>query len=243
MNPTQASLSEPPNTPAGAGAGCVTPSTLLLLFIIRLFIAWAEGAAASIRQRAETADINDLLREFGTTDTALILERITHGLQRLRALEAKVLRHATGLGSDPLLTSTAAAASARSPSAPQPPSRTPQHVHLLPTARTLGRRTAVPNRATGPPPPPTQPEPTVTGPVHPLTPRGMGGPVVPIPQPPLILPQMHADARRWTERAQSSWATRWISRRGLPKSSNRHKCSLLCDRKPCLTHFMRQAFS
>ena len=181
--PAHASLSAPPTTPAGAEAGCATPSTLLLLFIIRLLIAWAERAATSIRQRTETADISDLLRDFGTTDTALILERITVGLQRLRALEAKVLRHAAGLGSDPLLTSTPAAASARSPSAPQRPSRAPQAVHLLPTACTLGRRTAAPIGATGPPPPPTQPEPTVTGPLHPLTPRGMGGPVVPIPQP------------------------------------------------------------
>jgi hypothetical protein len=179
----QASLSARPTTPAGAEAGCATPSTLLLLFIIRLFIAWAEDVAASIRERIATADISDLLREFGTTDTALLLQRINHGLQRLRALEAKVLRHAAGLGSDPLLTSRAAA-SARSPSAPPPPGRSPQAVHLLPTARTLGRRAALPNRATGPPPPPTQPEPTATGPVHPLTPRGMGGPVVPIPQQP-----------------------------------------------------------
>src|SRR5579863_4373760 len=36
-----------------------------------------------------------------------------------------------------------------------------------------------------------------------------------------------ANSHRWTERAQSSWATRWISRRGLPKFSNRHKCSRL----------------
>jgi hypothetical protein len=176
----QSSLSAPPTTPAGAKAGCATPSTLLLLFIIRLLIAWAEGAAESIRYRTEIADISDLLRHFGTTDTALILERITRGLQRLRALEATVLRHAPGLGSDPLLTSSAAAASARSPSAHQPPSRTPQVVHFLPTARTPGRRTATPNRATGPPFP-TQPEPTATGPVHPLAPRGMAGPVVPIP--------------------------------------------------------------
>ena len=186
--PAQASLSALPTTPAGAKAGCATPSALLLLVIIRLLIAWAEGAAASIRQRTETADVSDLLRDFGTTDTALMLERITHGLQRLRALEAKVLRHAAGLGSDPLLTSRAAAGPARSPSAPQPPSRTPQVVHLLPSVRTPGRRTAAPNRATGPPRSRTQPKPTATGPVHPLTPRGMAGPVVSTPPPPAISP-------------------------------------------------------
>jgi hypothetical protein len=158
--PAQASLSSPTPAPTGAKAGCATPSTLLLLFIIRLLITWAEGVAASLRQRTEAADLSDLLCDFGTTDTALILERITHGLQRLRALEAKILRGTTGLNTDPLLTRRAAAASARSRSAPQPPSRAPQDVHLLP-APALKRRTAAPVRATGPPRPqlsPSQPQ-------------------------------------------------------------------------------------
>src|SRR5215467_11390958 len=151
----KASLSHSPTAPAGAMAGC-TPSTRLLLCIIRLFIAWAEGAVASLRQRTETAALAELMRAYGTTDTALIMQRVTHVLERLRALEAKVL-HSAGLHTDPQLEpSAAAASSARSPSAPQPP----QQAHLLPAARAFQRRTAAPVRATGPPRPkrsPSQP--------------------------------------------------------------------------------------
>ena len=66
------------------------PSNLLLLFIVRLIILWAEGLAASLRQRTETTDLTEVTRAFGTTDIALILERITTGLQRLHALEDKI---------------------------------------------------------------------------------------------------------------------------------------------------------
>ena len=156
----QASLSSPTTAPTGAMAGCATPSTLLLLFIIRLLIAWAEGVAASLRERTETADLTGLVRAFGTTDTALILQRFTHGLQRLRALEAEVLRGPPGLDADPQLESSTATASARSPSASQPRGLTPAVVHLLP-APALTQRTATAVRATGPPRPqlsPSQPQ-------------------------------------------------------------------------------------
>jgi hypothetical protein len=101
-----------------------------------------------------------LVRAFGTTDTALILQRFTHGLQRLRALEAEVLRGPPGLDADPQLESSTAAASARAPSAPQPRGTTTHHVHILP-APTHRSRTAAPVRATGPPYPqlsPSQPQ-------------------------------------------------------------------------------------
>ena len=156
----QASLSSSKTAPTGAEAGCATPATLLLLFIIRLLIAWAEGVAASLRERTETADRTDLLRAFGTTDTALILQRFTLGLQRLRALEAEVLRGPPGLNADPQPESSTATASARSPSASQPPGLTPAVVHLLP-APALTQRTAAAVRATGPPRPqlsPSQPQ-------------------------------------------------------------------------------------
>src|SRR5215470_3870923 len=130
----KASLSSSPSAPTGAMAGC-TPSTLLLLCIIRLLIAWAEGAAASLRQRTETAALADLMRAYGTTDTALIMQRVTHVLQRLRALETRVL-HSVGLHTDPQLEPSAAAASAS-----QPPGLTPQDRPLLPVSA-LKRRTA-----------------------------------------------------------------------------------------------------
>jgi hypothetical protein len=90
------------------------------------------------------------MRTFGTTDTALILERLTVGLQRLRALEAEVLRGPANVARDPQREPMGAASSPRFPSAPQPPSLTPEDLHLLP-ALTPERRTAAPVRATGPP--------------------------------------------------------------------------------------------
>src|SRR5215467_13815948 len=121
----KASLSSSPTAPTGAMAGC-TPSTRLLLCIIRLLIAWAEGAATSLRQRTETTDLAELMRAYGTTDTALIMQRVSYVLLRLRALEAKVL-HSAGLHTDPQLGPSAAAASSpRSPSASQPLDLAPQ---------------------------------------------------------------------------------------------------------------------
>ena len=177
-----ASLSSPTAAPTGAQADWAAPSTLLLLFIIRMLILWAEGVATSLRQRTETTDLPDLMRAFGTTDTALILERFTCGLQRLRALEAEVLAGPPDLSRDPQRKPMGAASSPRIPSAPQPPGPTPEDVHLLP-ALTPDRRAAAPVRATGPPCTPSQSEKAPTGPNHPLTPRGMVGPAMPIPRP------------------------------------------------------------
>jgi hypothetical protein len=160
-----ASLSSPTAAPAGAKADWATPSTLLLLFIIRMLILWAEGVATSLRQRTETTDLTDLQRAFGTTDTALILARFTHGLQRLRALEAEVLAGPPNPTTDPQRTPTGAVASPRNPSAPEPPTLTPPSVPGL----TPERRTAPPVRATGPPHTPSQSGKVPTGPVHPLT--------------------------------------------------------------------------
>jgi hypothetical protein len=153
-------------------ADYATPSTLLLLFIIRMLILWAEGVATSLRQRTETTDLPDLMRAFGTTDTALILARFTYGLQRLRALEAEILAGPPNLATDKQRNPTAAAATPRIPSAPKPPTLTPP---IVPRPA-LERRTAPPVRATGPPRPPSQSEKPPTGPNHPLTPEGHGRP-------------------------------------------------------------------
>ena len=148
--PAQASLSSSTTAPTGAEAGCATPATLLLLFIIRMLILWAEGVVTSLRQRTETTDLPDLMRAFGTTDTALLLARFTVGLQRLRALEAEVLAGPPNPTTDPQRAPTGAVASPRIPSAPEPPTLTPPAIPGL----ALRRRTAPPVRATGPPRPP-----------------------------------------------------------------------------------------
>ena len=167
-----ASLSSPTAAPTGAEAYSATPSALLLLFIIRMFILWAEGVAASLRQRTETTDLTGLMRAFGTTDTALLLARFTVGLQRLRVLEAEILAGPPNPNTDKQLASRATAASPRIPSAPEPSTPTPPAVpRPMPE-----RRTAPPVRATGPPRPPSQSEKPPTGPNHPLPPEGHGGP-------------------------------------------------------------------
>jgi hypothetical protein len=143
-------LSTTTAAPVGAKAGWPAPSDLLLLLIIRMLILWAQGIAASLRQRTETADLTEIVRTFGTTDIALILERITCALQRLQALEAKVLRHAAALDPDPQFQPMGAAASPRIPSAPQPPLLQPEDVQLL-SLLAPELIVAAPVRATGPP--------------------------------------------------------------------------------------------
>jgi hypothetical protein len=142
-------LSTPTAAPTGVEAGRLTPSDLLLLFIVRLFILWAQGLADSLRQRTETTDLADIMRAFGTTDIALILERVTCGLRRLHALEDMILRSA-GLRTDLLLEPACAAASLRSLSAPQPLGLKPADVPLR-SRLTREQIVAPPVRATGPP--------------------------------------------------------------------------------------------
>lgn len=176
-----ASLSSPTAAPAGAKAIGEMLSNLLLLLIIGMLTAGAERLIASLRQRTANTDLTDITRAFGTTDIALILERLTNGLQRLRALEDKVRRSIAGLDTDPQFESTCAASSPLSLFAPQPLGLTPEHVSLL-TLLTPEPIVAAPVRATGPPRTSWLSLQTPTGPVHPLTPRGMAGPVVPIPR-------------------------------------------------------------
>ena len=180
--PTPASFSPPTAAPSGFEAVRETLSNLLLLLVIGMLTTWAESLIASLRQRTETTDLIDITRAFGTTDIALILERLTIGLQRLRALEEKVRRSMAGLDPDPQLESTSVASSPFSPFAPQPLGLTPEDVAVLslPAPELMA---IAPVRATGPPPNPRLSPQNPTGSVHPLTPRGMDGPAVPIPPP------------------------------------------------------------
>src|SRR3984885_10216448 len=126
-----ASPSSPTTALAGAKADGATPSNLLLLLIIGMITTWAEGLIASLRQRTETTDLTDITRSFGTTDIALILERLTTGLQRLRELEDKVRRAVAGLGPDQQLESTSAPSSPLRLCASQPLGLTPADISVL----------------------------------------------------------------------------------------------------------------
>jgi hypothetical protein len=175
-------LSTQTAAPTGAEAGRLAPSDLLLLFIVRLFILWAQGIADSLRQRTEATDLADIMRTFGTTDMAQILERVTRGLQRLHALEDEILRSASGLGTDKRLDPACAAASLRCPPAPPPSGLKPACVPLR--ALLTPEQIAAPSvRATGPPRTPHSVRTHHNGARPSSPPRGMAGPVVPIPPP------------------------------------------------------------
>ena len=127
-----------------------TLSNLLLLLVIAMLTAGAERLIASLRQRTETNDLTDITRAFGTTDIALILERLTTGLQRLRALEDKVRRAVAGLDTDPSLESTSVASSPLPLCASQPLGLTPEDVAVL-SLLSPELMAIAPVRATGPP--------------------------------------------------------------------------------------------
>ena len=129
--PTPASFSSRTTAPTGFEAVRETLSNLLLLLVIAMITTWAERLIASLRQRTETTDLTDITRAFGTTDIALILKRLTTGLQRLRALEDKVRRSMAGLDTDPQLEPTSAPSSPLSLCASQPLGLTPAHLSVL----------------------------------------------------------------------------------------------------------------
>jgi hypothetical protein len=110
----------------------------------------AERLITSLRQRTETTDLTDITRAFGTTDIALILERLTTGLQRLRELEDKVRRAVAGLDADPQIESTSAPSSSLSLYASQPLGLTPEDISVL-SLLSLELMAIAPIRATGPP--------------------------------------------------------------------------------------------
>ena len=149
--PTPASFSSSRTAaPTGFEAVRERLSNLLLLLVIAMITTWAERLIASLRQRTETTDLTDITRDFGTTDIALILERLTTGLQRLRELEDKVRRAVAGLDPDPQLESTCTASSPLGLFAPQPLGLTPEDISLL-SLLPSEHIVAAPVRATGPP--------------------------------------------------------------------------------------------
>jgi hypothetical protein len=81
-----------------------------LLDLVRKLIDYGKELATTLRERASTDLRFDALR-FGTSDLALILARITRGLNRATALEARLLQNAARLDAEP--------APSRAPSRPR----------------------------------------------------------------------------------------------------------------------------
>ncbi len=84
-----------------------------LVHLVGKLIDYGRELAATIRQRAFT-DPAPVITCFGTADVALILARISRGLHRANALEARLLRNADHLDAAPR-----AASSPRMPRAPR----------------------------------------------------------------------------------------------------------------------------
>ena len=81
-----------------------------LLDLVRKLVEYGKELAATLRQPSVTTDLAAAARAFGTRDIALILARITRGLHRADALEARLIRNAAHLDAEPRPRSAPAAA-------------------------------------------------------------------------------------------------------------------------------------
>ena len=86
----------PPNRPdphqdrPATGADAPT-RTGRLLTLVRTLIAYGRHMAAALQQRTSATDLGDITRNFGTIDIGEIVARITRGLLRAAALEARLI--------------------------------------------------------------------------------------------------------------------------------------------------------
>ena len=92
---TAAPPNRPDPSPDPATAPTRTPSrTTRLLGLLRKLIDYGTQLARSIQQRPALTTLVTIALHFGTRDIALILSRITRGLQLAGALEAKLVNRA-----------------------------------------------------------------------------------------------------------------------------------------------------
>src|ERR1700719_3001489 len=64
-----------------------------LLTLVRTLIAYGRHLAAALQQRTSETDLADITRHFGIVDIGEIVARITRGLLRAAALEARLISH------------------------------------------------------------------------------------------------------------------------------------------------------
>jgi hypothetical protein len=123
--------------PPQAGAG-VPDAIGRVLSLVRKLIDYGRQLAGTIQQRAATPGFVQLARPFGTADLGVILARITCGLRRAFALEARLCRHAArgrDLTPAPIRLPAASAprtrvAPADPPPEPANPANSPRLAHL-----------------------------------------------------------------------------------------------------------------
>jgi hypothetical protein len=107
---------DPHQDRAAAGADAPT-RTGRLLTLVRTLIAYGRHLAAGLQQRTSATDLADIARHFGIIDIGEILARITRGLLRAAALEARLISHPIREAAVP---GTLTAPSPRQPRAAQP---------------------------------------------------------------------------------------------------------------------------
>ena len=90
--PTQPNRPDPHQDRPATGADA--PSrTGRLLTLVRTLIDYGRHLAAALQQRTSATDLADITRHFGIVDIGEILARITRGLLRAAALEARLVSH------------------------------------------------------------------------------------------------------------------------------------------------------
>ena len=86
----QTNCPDPDQDRRATGAEAPNP-TGRLLGLVRALIDYGKRLANTLEQRASAAGLADITRHFGTLDIGQILARITRGLQRAAALEARLV--------------------------------------------------------------------------------------------------------------------------------------------------------
>jgi hypothetical protein len=90
-----AQASTPTTAPDAHGAGAGVPGAIgRVLGLVRKLIDYGRQLADTVQSRAAAPGFVQFARPFGTADLGVILARITCGLRRAAALEARLCRHA-----------------------------------------------------------------------------------------------------------------------------------------------------
>src|SRR6516162_759536 len=90
---TQPAVAAPQPDPHRAGAG--VPAALgRVISLVRKLIDYGKQLVATVQQRAAAPNFAHFAKPFGTADLAVVLARITTGLCRAAALEARLCRRA-----------------------------------------------------------------------------------------------------------------------------------------------------
>lgn len=98
-----------------------------LISLLRRLIEYGKELAAALRNPTPKTDFDRLVRPFGTRDVALILARITRGLQLAGALETRIVAIAARLDVPPAAAArTTGSPAQREPAEPRPPRSPPR---------------------------------------------------------------------------------------------------------------------